>query len=51
MLVGSAGTGSFLDTGLLPAVPWLALAVVPLASIALLPRAPRRQGGMQQDGM
>lgn len=40
VLAGSAGTGSLLDTGLPPAVPWLALAVVPLASIALLPRRP-----------
>ncbi|MFD5626715.1 MDR family MFS transporter [Streptomyces sp. NPDC127072] len=38
VLAGSAGAGSLLDTGLPPALPWLALAVVPLASIALLPR-------------
>ncbi|MFI6335613.1 MDR family MFS transporter [Streptomyces sp. NPDC050535] len=37
VLAGSAGAGSLLDTGLPPAVPWLALAVIPLASIALLP--------------
>ncbi|MFE6488316.1 MDR family MFS transporter [Streptomyces sp. NPDC057757] len=40
VLAGSAGAGSLLDTGLPPALPWLALAVVPLASIALLPRHP-----------
>ncbi|WP_406357664.1 MDR family MFS transporter [Streptomyces sp. NBC_00658] len=38
VLVGSAGTGSLLDTGFPPAVPWLVLAVIPVASIALLPR-------------
>ncbi|MGW3412117.1 MDR family MFS transporter [Streptomyces sp. NPDC000888] len=38
VLIGSAGTGSLLDTGLPPAVPWLVLAVIPVASIALLPR-------------
>ncbi|MGW0821413.1 MDR family MFS transporter [Streptomyces sp. NPDC002845] len=38
VLVGSAATGSLLDTGLPPAVPWLVLAAIPLASIALLPR-------------
>ncbi|MFJ6570482.1 MDR family MFS transporter [Streptomyces sp. NPDC091292] len=41
VLAGSAGAGSLLDTGLPPAVPWLALAVVPLASIALLPHTRR----------
>ncbi|MGW0762549.1 MDR family MFS transporter [Streptomyces sp. NPDC002814] len=38
VLVGSSATGSLLDTGLHPAVPWLVLAAVPLAAIGLLPR-------------
>jgi MFS family permease len=38
VLVGSAATGTLLDTGLPPAVPWLLLAAVPAAAIALLPR-------------
>ncbi|MDX2828706.1 MFS transporter [Streptomyces ipomoeae] len=38
VLVGSAGTGSLMDTGLPAAVPWLVLAVIPVASIGLLPR-------------
>ena len=41
VLVGSAATGSLLDTGLPPAVPWLVIATLPVAAIALLPR---RQG-------
>ncbi|WP_078491641.1 MDR family MFS transporter [Streptomyces yerevanensis] len=40
VLVGSAGTGSLLDVGLPPAVPWLVLAAIPVASVALLPRHP-----------
>ncbi|GKQ34061.1 MFS transporter [Streptomyces sp. A012304] len=38
VLVGSAASGSLLDSGLPPAVPWLLLAAVPAAAIALLPR-------------
>lgn len=38
VLVGSAATGSLLDTGLPPAVPWLVLAALPVAAVALLPR-------------
>ncbi|MGW0838019.1 MDR family MFS transporter [Streptomyces prunicolor] len=38
VLVGSAVTGTLLDTGLPVAVPWLVLAVVPVAAIGLLPR-------------
>lgn len=38
VLVSSSATGSLLDTGLHPAVPWLVLAAVPLAAIGLLPR-------------
>lgn len=38
VLVGSSVTGSLLDVGLPPAVPWLLLAAVPLAAIGLLPR-------------
>ncbi|MFI6034475.1 MDR family MFS transporter [Streptomyces sp. NPDC051315] len=38
VLAGSAATGTLLDTDLPPAVPWLLLAAVPAAAIALLPR-------------
>ncbi len=38
VLVGSSVTGSLLDAGLPATVPWLALAAVPVAAIALLPR-------------
>ncbi|MDO0938009.1 hypothetical protein QQY66_42130 [Streptomyces sp. DG2A-72] len=38
VLVGSSATGSLLDSGLHPAVPWLVLAAVPVAAIGLLPR-------------
>ncbi|KRD04643.1 MFS transporter [Streptomyces sp. Root264] len=38
VLLGSAGTGALLDTGLPRAVPWLVLAVVPAAAVVLLPR-------------
>ncbi|WOX13866.1 MFS transporter [Streptomyces sp. N50] len=41
VLLGSAGTGTLLDTGLPPAVPWLVLAAVPVAAIGLLPRRSR----------
>ncbi|WP_340374724.1 MFS transporter [Streptomyces sp. SS7] len=37
VLLGSAATGTLLDTRLPPAVPWLLLAAVPVAAIALLP--------------
>lgn len=35
---GSAATGTLLDTGLPPAVPWLVLAAVPVLATGLLPR-------------
>ncbi|MEU8845053.1 MFS transporter [Streptomyces sp. NPDC048564] len=38
VLLGSSATGSLLDTGLPAAVPWLVLAVVPVAAIGVLPR-------------
>jgi predicted MFS family arabinose efflux permease len=38
VLLGSAATGTLLDTGLPAAVPWLVLAAVPAAAIGLLPR-------------
>ncbi|WP_230194173.1 MDR family MFS transporter [Streptomyces coriariae] len=38
VLLGSAATGTLLDAGLPPAVPWLLLAAVPAAAIGLLPR-------------
>jgi MFS family permease len=44
VLVGSAATGSLLDTALPPAVPWLVLAAIPALSVALLPRR-AEQGG------
>ncbi|WP_406005815.1 MFS transporter [Streptomyces sp. NBC_00637] len=37
VLLGSAATGTLLDAGLPPAVPWLLLAAVPAAAVALLP--------------
>nr|WP_307544208.1 MFS transporter [Streptomyces sp. V3I8] len=45
VLVGSAATGSLLDTGLPPAVPWLVLAAIPPAAAALLPRPPMARAG------
>ncbi|NGO67941.1 MDR family MFS transporter [Streptomyces boncukensis] len=42
VLIGSSATGSLLDLGLPAAVPWLALAAVPAAAVALLPRRPAR---------
>ncbi|GAB7105743.1 MFS transporter [Streptomyces phaeofaciens JCM 4814] len=42
VLLGSAATGTLLDTGLPAPVPWLLLAAVPAAAIALLPRDPAR---------
>ncbi|MFC8714290.1 MULTISPECIES: MDR family MFS transporter [unclassified Streptomyces] len=38
VLLGSATSGRLLDSPLPPAVPWLALAAVPVAAIGLLPR-------------
>lgn len=38
VLAGTSVTGSLLDAGLPTAVPWLLLAVVPVAAICLLPR-------------
>ncbi|WP_019059048.1 MDR family MFS transporter [Streptomyces prunicolor] len=38
VLLGSAATGTLLETGLPVAVPWLVLAVVPVVAIGLLPR-------------
>ncbi|MEV6546809.1 MFS transporter [Streptomyces sp. NPDC051665] len=40
VLLGSAATGTLLDTGLPAVVPWLALAAVPMAAVGLLPRRP-----------
>jgi MFS family permease len=52
VLIGSAGTGFLLDTGLPPAVPWLVLAAIPVASFALLPRhsGPPRGGPAARTG-
>ncbi|MFI9168682.1 MDR family MFS transporter [Streptomyces lincolnensis] len=38
VLVGSSASGVLLDSGLPAAVPWLVLAAVPAAAVALLPR-------------
>lgn len=38
VLIGSAGTGTLLDSGLPTAVPWAVLAVVPTVAVLLLPR-------------
>ncbi|MFF8316845.1 MDR family MFS transporter [Streptomyces bobili] len=38
VLIGSAGTGTLLDSGLPTAVPWVVLAVVPAGAVLLLPR-------------
>ncbi|MGV9451636.1 MDR family MFS transporter [Streptomyces sp. NPDC003635] len=40
VLIGSSATGSLLDLGLPPAVPWLVLAAVPALATTLLPRGP-----------
>ncbi|MGW7657800.1 MDR family MFS transporter [Streptomyces asiaticus] len=40
VLIGSSATGSLLDLGLPPAVPWLVLAAVPALAMTLLPRRP-----------
>ncbi|WP_443076661.1 MDR family MFS transporter [Streptomyces sp. TRM 70361] len=45
VLLGSSATGALLDGGLPPAVPWLALAAVPLLALCALPRRPERPGG------
>lgn len=47
VLVGSAATGTLLDTGLPAAVPWLVLAAVPMAAVGLLPRSPRNPASPQ----
>ncbi|MFJ7077104.1 MDR family MFS transporter [Streptomyces sp. NPDC098781] len=38
VLIGSSATGTLLDTGLPAAVPWLALAAVPLGAVLVVPR-------------
>lgn len=38
VLVGSAGAGALTDAGVPGAVPWVVLAVVPVAAVLLLPR-------------
>ncbi|MFJ2889820.1 MDR family MFS transporter [Streptomyces sp. NPDC087305] len=47
VLVGSAATGTLLDTGLPAAVPWLVLAAVPMAAVGLLPRSPQNPASPQ----
>ncbi|MEW1825039.1 MFS transporter [Streptomyces sp. NPDC088196] len=42
VLLGSAATGTLLDTGLPAPVPWLVLAAVPVAAIGSLPRRSRQ---------
>ncbi|WP_435613097.1 MDR family MFS transporter [Streptomyces sp. bgisy159] len=50
VLIGGSATGSLLDLGLPPAVPWLVLAMVPALAVALVPRRPRRTGGTGRPG-
>ncbi|MCT7356662.1 MFS transporter [Streptomyces sp. 15-116A] len=38
VLLGSSATGTLLDAGLPPAVPWLVLAAVPAIAVTVLPR-------------
>ncbi|MFJ8588280.1 MDR family MFS transporter [Streptomyces sp. NPDC093595] len=45
VLAGSSATGSLLDLGLPPAVPWLLLAAPPALAVALLPHGPERGAG------
>ncbi|MCD7436743.1 MFS transporter [Streptomyces lincolnensis] len=45
VLVGSSASGTLLDSGLPVAVPWLVLAAVPAAAVALLPRPAVTGGG------
>ncbi|WP_369190991.1 MFS transporter [Streptomyces sp. R08] len=47
VLVGSAATGTLLDTGLPAAVTWLVLAAVPMAAVGLLPRSPQNPASPQ----
>ncbi|MFD4871852.1 MDR family MFS transporter [Streptomyces sp. NPDC058420] len=47
VLVGSAATGTLLDTGLPAAVPWLVLAAVPMAAVGLLPCSPQNPASSQ----
>ncbi|WP_051765821.1 MDR family MFS transporter [Streptomyces sp. NRRL F-5135] len=42
VLLGSSATGTLLDAGLPVAVPWLVLAAIPVAAVAVLPRRPDR---------
>lgn len=42
VLIGNSVTGSLLDLGLLPAVPWLILAAVPALAVAILPSCSER---------
>jgi hypothetical protein len=38
VLGGSAGAGALMDAGVSRVVPWVVLAVVPMAAVLLLPR-------------
>ena len=40
VLIGSSATGSLLDLGLPPAVPWLVLAAIPAFAVTLVPLRP-----------
>jgi MFS family permease len=50
VLIGSSATGSLLDLGLPPAVPWLLLAAVPAVAVAVVPRCPEGAGGADPKG-
>ncbi|MFF5456043.1 MDR family MFS transporter [Streptomyces sp. NPDC012950] len=45
VLIGGSATGSLLDLGLPPAVPWLVLAALPALAVALLPHRPESAEG------
>ncbi|MFD0307373.1 MDR family MFS transporter [Streptomyces sp. NPDC127119] len=47
VLLGSATTGTLLDTNLPPAAPWLAMAATTAAATALLPHPPPARTGAQ----
>ncbi|OEJ31016.1 MDR family MFS transporter [Streptomyces subrutilus] len=50
VLIGSSASGSLLDLGLPPAVPWLVLAALPALAVALLPHRPESAEGEKEGG-
>ncbi|WP_428935829.1 MDR family MFS transporter [Streptomyces sp. ACT015] len=51
VLAGSSATGTLMDLGLPPAVPWLLLAAVPAAAVRLLPPAAERRTARTATGL